>query len=110
MRSVQQDGTTVMSSTCWAMLGYQSDTQIPLCPYCLNVRLEGIMPFLDVPGMAVNLGRIDSGRGCPCSSTSLGLGSKISMWLGPPSIKSQITDLALGGWWGCLGLSGSARS
>ena len=35
---------TVMSSTCSAILGYQSDTQMPLCPYCLKARFE-----LDIP-------------------------------------------------------------
>src|ERR1700682_6506381 len=94
MPSVQQDRTTVMSSTCCAMLGYQSETQMPLCPYCLKVRLDGIRTFLEVPGMAVNFGRMDSGIGCPASSTSLGFGSKRSTWLGPPSMKSQMMDFA----------------
>src|SRR5579884_2480486 len=97
MPSVQQERMTVMSSTCCATFGYQSDTQIPLWPYCLNVRFEGISPFFEVPGIAVNFGRIDSGIGCPCSSLSFGLGSNRSTWLGPPSMNSQIIDLAVGG-------------
>src|ERR1700732_4663808 len=97
MPSVQQERITVISSTCSAMFGYQSDTQMPLCPYCLNARLDGIRPFFEVLAMAVNFGRIDSGIGCPCISSSLGLGSKISTWLGPPSINSQMMDFALGG-------------
>ncbi len=55
------------------------------------------MPFFEVPGMAVNFGRIDSGSGWPASSTSFGLGSNRSMWLGPPSMNSQMMDFALGG-------------
>src|ERR1700722_771665 len=97
MPSVQHDRITLMSSACLAKFGYQSETQMPACPYCLNVRLLGIIPFLDVPGMAVNFGRIDSGKGCPASSTSFGFGSNRSTWLGPPSMNSQMMDFAVGG-------------
>src|SRR5947207_2455913 len=110
MPSVQQERITVISSTCSAMFGYQSETQMPLCPYCLKVRFEGIMPFLEVPGMAVNFGRMDSGRGWPASSSSFGLGSNRSMWLGPPSMKSQMMDLAVGGKCGFLGAIGSTTA
>ena len=65
MPSVQQERTTVMSSTCCAMFGYQSETHRPLCPCCLKVRFDGISPLFEVPGMAVNFGRIESGSGCP---------------------------------------------
>src|SRR5262245_26256172 len=95
--SHQQERMTVISSTCSAMFGYQSETHSPLCPYCLKVRFDAITPFIAVP-IAVVLGRMDSGRGCPSSSTSFGFGSKRSMWLGPPSMKSQITDFADGLW------------
>src|ERR1051326_1658435 len=98
MPSVQQERTTARSSTCWAISGYQSDTQMPLCPCCLKVRLDGISPFEDVPGIAVNFGRIDSGIGWPAISFSFGLGSNRSTWLGPPSMNSQMIDLAGGGW------------
>src|SRR5207302_7464998 len=97
MPSVQQERITVISSTCSAMFGYQSDTQRPLCPYCLKVRFDGIRPFFDVPGIAVNFGRIESGIGWPAISSSFGLGSKRSTWLGPPSMKSQMMDLAVAG-------------
>src|SRR3989442_13125119 len=107
MPSVQQERTTAMSSTCSAMRVYRSDTHRPLCPYCLNVRLDGMSPFFDVPGMAVNFGRIDSGMGWPAISCSFGLGSNRSAWLGPPSMKSQITELGGGAWCGCLGGRGS---
>ena len=49
MPSVQQERITVMSSTCCAMFGYQSDTQMPLSPYCLKVRRLGINVLFDVP-------------------------------------------------------------
>ena len=39
----------------------------------------------------------DSGIGLPASLSSAGLGSNRSIWLGPPSMNSQITDLAFGG-------------
>src|SRR5262249_27111463 len=58
-------------------------------------------------GMAVNFGRIESGSGCPANSCSLGLGSNKSTWLGPPSMNSQMMDLAVGGWSGFFGLMGS---
>ena len=38
-----------MSSTCCAIFGSQSDTQMPLCPCCLNERLLGINELLAVP-------------------------------------------------------------
>src|SRR5437667_9002126 len=95
-----------ISSTCCAMSGYQSETHMPLWPYCLNVRLEPSSVLLDVP-MAVIGFPNDAGIGCPLISVSLGLGSNRSTWLGPPSMNSQITDLALGSWCGFLGASGS---
>src|SRR5262249_39888244 len=81
-------------------------TGMPLWPYCLNTRLLGIIVFDAVP-IAV-IGRPnDSGIGLPASSSNFGFGSKVSRWLGPPSRKSQITDLARGLWWGAFGASGS---
>ena len=44
----------------------------------------------------------EGGVTCPTSFSSSGLGSKRSMWLGPPSMNSQITDFARGGWCGGL--------
>ena len=85
-----------MSSTCSAIFGYQSDTQMPLRPYCLNVRLLGMSVLFEVP-MAVMGRPNDEGMGCPARSSSLGLGSNRSMWLGPPSMDSQMMDFALGG-------------
>src|SRR5579863_5741457 len=99
--SAQQERRTVISSTCCAISGYQSETQMPDCPYCLNVRLVPISELLLVPMAVMTLPK-DAGMGWPLSSLSFGLGSKRSTWLGPPSMKSQMTDLALGGWCGVL--------
>ena len=77
------------------MFGYQSETQMPLWPYCLKVRLVPISVLLPVPMAVMGLPK-DAGIGCPLSSFSLGLGSKRSTWLGPPSMKSQMTDFAFG--------------
>ena len=41
-----------MSSTCLAMYGSQSETQMPLSPCCLNLRFVGRIVFEAVP-MAV---------------------------------------------------------
>src|SRR5712692_1256851 len=95
-----------MSSTCSAIFGYQSETQMPLWPYCLNARLLGMRVLFEVP-MAVMGRPNDAGMGCPAKSSSLGLGSNRSTWLGPPSMKSQMIDLAVGAWCGFLGASGS---
>src|SRR5947209_4334671 len=42
----------------------------------------------------------DDGSGFPARLSSSGLGSKVSTWLGPPSMKRKMTLLALGGWCG----------
>ena len=79
---------------------------MPLCPYGSKVRRVGMSAFEAVP-MAV-IGRPkDSGMGLPASSCRSGLGSKVSRWLGPPSMNSQITDFARGGRCGALGARGS---
>src|SRR5229473_596700 len=93
-------------STCCAMLGYQSDTHMPLCPYCLKVRFEPSSVLLLVPMAVIGLPK-EAGMGCPFISVSFGLGSKRSTWLGPPSMNSQITDFAFGSWCGFLGARGS---
>ncbi len=73
--SAQHDRMTLISSTCCAILGYQSDTQIPLWPYCLKVRLVPISELLPVPIAVMGLPN-EAGIGCPFNSFSLGLGSK----------------------------------
>src|SRR5262249_25597780 len=96
-----------ISSTCCATFGYQSETHIPLWPYCLKLRLEPSSVLLAVPIAVIGLPK-DAGMGWPFISVSLGLGSNRSMWLGPPSMNSQITDLAFGSWCGFFGARGSA--
>src|SRR6185369_5058406 len=95
-----------MSSTCSAMLGYQSDTQIPLWPCCFHARLDGMSVLPPVPIAVIGLPK-DEGNGCPASFSNAGFGSNRSMWLGPPSINNQITDLALGAKCGAFGANGS---
>src|SRR5215469_5741955 len=70
--SAQTERITAISSTCCAMFGYQSETQMALWPYCWNVRLLGIKVLLEVP-MAVTGRPNDAGMGWPARSSSLGL-------------------------------------
>src|SRR5947209_533118 len=104
--SAQHALNTESSSTCFAVSGSQSETQIPLSPCCFQVRLEGIRVLLAVP-MAVITFPNEAGMGCPANFSRVGLGSNVSMWLGPPSMNSQITDFAVGLKCGCLGANGS---
>src|SRR5436189_6420200 len=103
-----QDRITAISSTCSAMCGSQSETHRPLWPYCLKVRFDGSMPFLFVPNPVTPSvsGWNDGGTGWPAYFINSGLGSNRSTWLGPPSIKHQMMDLARGGTRGGLGSSG----
>ena len=59
-----------------------------------------------MPGIKVTGRPYDSGMGCPAYFSSAGLGSNVSMWLGPPFMKHQMTDLAVGLWCGFLAASG----
>src|ERR1041385_655633 len=103
--SAQHDRMTQRSSACSARREYQSEIQRPLWPCCLKTRLDGMIELLAVP-MAV-MGRPNfSGIGWPASFCNSGFGSNKSTWLGPPSMKSQMTDLALGAGWGNLGGGG----
>src|SRR5450631_2300484 len=89
------------------MFEYQSEAHMPLSPYCFQVRLEAIKALSPVP-REVCLGLpIESGTGWPLSLVNSGLGSNRSTWLGPPSMNSQITDFAVGGWCGFLSARGS---
>ena len=73
---------TVMSSTCSAMLAYQSDTHMPLCPYCFHLRRDAIRVLCAVPREVCAGLPIESGIGLPSSLVSSGLGSNRSTWLG----------------------------
>src|SRR6266516_425485 len=107
--SAQQERMTVMSCTCCAIFGSQSDTEMPLCPYCLNERLVGINALLAVP-IAVITFPNDSGIGWPASLARAGFVSNKSRWLGPPSMNGQIIDFARVGKCGGRGDSGFSGS
>src|SRR5258708_22171420 len=109
MPSCQHDRSTVMSSTCLAMWGYQSETQMPLWPCCFQARFDGISVLPPVPMAVMGLPN-DAGSDWAASRSSSGLGSNRSRWLGPPSTNTQITDLALGGKCGGFGASGSSAA
>ena len=50
------------------------------------------------------------GRGLPSQSFKAGLGSQMSIWLGPPSMNKKTTLFAFGAKWGDRGLSGLSGS
>src|SRR5262245_40820122 len=104
--SAQQERMTVMSSTQVAISGSQSLTQMPDWPYCLNFRLLAMSGVPAVLPMAVSGRGKLAGSGWPASLLSVGLGSNRSRWLGPPSMKHQMTDLALAGNIGVFAASG----
>ena len=82
---------------------------MPDWPCRFQVRLVGMMVLLAVPIAVTTLPK-DAGMGCPASLSSIGLGSNRSRWLGPPSMNRKMTDFALAGKCGFLGLSGSAAA
>jgi hypothetical protein len=47
--SAQQERTSAISSTTRAISGYQSETHMPLWPYCFHLRVDGMMVFDEVP-------------------------------------------------------------
>ena len=79
-----------MSSTHSAICGITCETQVPLCPCCLNLK--------GVPMRGPGLPKKGSTPGSlwPSLLVSWGLGSKRSNPLGPPSWNNQITALARG--------------
>ena len=69
---------------------------MPLWPYGWNVRgLASTAAFGLVKARRRSL-VISGGSGLPCHFWSSGLGSKRSIWLGPPSMNMKMTFLALG--------------
>src|SRR6476660_7940338 len=82
-----------MSSTCFATLVYLSHTQAPDFPYCLNENGD----FISGPGLPL---KTSMEIFLPLFLSSSGFGSNKSTALGAPSMKSQMTDLALGAKWG----------
>ena len=88
---------TAMSSTHVAISGYQSLTQMPDWPCCANFRCEANSGVKAVLPIAVTGRTKLAGSGLPASFVSAGFGSNKSIWLGPPSMKHQMTLLACAG-------------
>ncbi len=94
--SATQDRITARSSAQRAMCGSQSETQIPARPWRAQVRREARRGAPYSP-IAVTTRPKLGGSGCPARRLSSGLGSKRSMWLGPPSMKRKMTLRARAG-------------
>ena len=86
---------TMQRSSTWpATWGNTSLTAAPDSPW--RRKPKGDPPRLPWrSGNESTLG-LAKGSGRPCSATRRGLGSKLSMWLGPPNMNSMITRLARG--------------
>src|SRR6266568_2636586 len=93
-----------MSSTQVATCGNSSLTSAPDCPYFLNAKGEPRTLSLMLKTVVGGL----NGRDWPLSFCKRGLGSKVSIWDGPPSMNRKMTDFALGEKWGVRGASGFA--
>src|SRR5258705_13800057 len=89
------------------MFGNRSDTSMPDWPYFLNAN------GLGVSGPGCPWRRMTSqstfpSSGCPAYLVNAGLGSKVSTWLTPPLMNSEITAVARGlkcGAFGAYGLN-----
>ena len=92
----QHERITARSSAQVAMCGSQSETQIPLWPCCFHFRREASSGERPSP-IGVITGLKLGGSGWPASRFSSGLGSNVSMWLGPPSMNRKITLRAVAG-------------
>src|SRR5436190_16395282 len=79
---------------------------MPDWPYCLNLRWLAMSGVNAVLPIAVSGRGKLPGNGLPASLFSVGLGSNKSMWLGPPSRKHHMTDLAFAGSGGAFGANG----
>src|SRR5260370_40950727 len=91
-----------MSSTQVATWGNNSLTSAPDCPYFRNAKGDGRTLSLILRTVVGGL----KGRDCPLSFARRGLGSKVSIWDGPPSMNRKITDLAFAAKCGGLGAKG----
>jgi len=67
----------VISSTCWAVCGIQSETGMPLSPYFFHFRLEASSGLFETP-FGVKAGLILGGSGLPARWFTAGLGSNVS--------------------------------
>ena len=88
------------------MLGMKSENSVPLCP--CGVKTRGLASTAALGLVKARRRSLVSsgGSGLPCHFWSSGLGSKRSIWLGPPSMNMKMTFLALGAKCGLRGASG----
>src|SRR5229473_5121194 len=89
-----QERITAMSSMHSAVWGSRSETSMPLLPYRLKVRLVPRSLASEVTNWYLASPKL-AGRFWPLSLLSSGLGSYVSMWLGPPDMNRKMTALAL---------------
>src|SRR6478672_10095225 len=68
--------------------------------------MSGVKAVL--PMAVIGRGKL-AGRSWPANLLRVGFGSNKSRWLGPPSMKHQITDFALASNWGGLAASGLVK-
>src|SRR5689334_20836391 len=90
-----------MSSTHCARCGNSDETSIPHWPYLRNCQGDassGVSPLVNWLGTLPKL----SGSCWPSYFLSDGLGSKVSTWLGAPTMNRKMTDFAFAG--KCCGL------
>src|SRR5262249_47491335 len=107
MPSPQHERITARSSAQVAVCGSQSLTHSPPLPCCCHFRLHANSGEPNSP-IAVMILPTDGGSGLPAISLTLGLGSNVSMWLGPPSMNRKMHAFALAGTCGPRGPSGRA--
>src|ERR1700730_11431104 len=103
-RSVYMERMTQISSMHSPTLEKISLSSMPLCPNFLHSKGD----FSTLPVLR-SVFRLGVGVGWPLYLVSIGLGSKVSTWLGPPLRNRKITRLALGAKWGGGTFSGLLR-
>ena len=90
-------------------VGIQAETPMPQCPCFLNSQGDdriGVLPSVNWLAILPKL----SGSFWPSYFFSRGLGSKVSIWLGAPTMNRKMTDFALAGKCGGFAASGLTRA
>ena len=95
------DRMNAISSTLPPRCGKISETSMPLSPWRWNSNGLG----MSGPGCPWRT-TTDSAIGWPAYFVSAGFGSKVSTWLTPPLMKSEMTAFARGSKCGCFGANG----
>src|SRR5689334_25431954 len=90
-----------ISSATFPRCGSNSESSMPHCPCFEN--LNGLAKTLEEASAALSY-LISPGNGLPSYLASMGFGSNISIWLGPPIIRREIMALARAGLGGVLGV------